>query len=225
MRLDSAVTNNGFAVVQDVIDLESVTRLVESIAALSEVAHGVRNLRERSEAVRRLCEDERVLGLARDGIGPNAFVVRTLFFDKNEKANWKVAWHQDITIAVKERVDVHGFGPWSVKDGVVHVQPPVSVLERMITVRVHLDDCTAANGPLRVLRGSHLSGRLNAEEIERWRRTATEDICVVRRGGAVVMRPLILHASSQASEPKHRRVVHLEFAAEELPGGLEWAKS
>jgi ectoine hydroxylase-related dioxygenase (phytanoyl-CoA dioxygenase family) len=216
---------DGLAVLENVIDSDTVARLCDAVAALNQDAHGLRHLRERCPVVQQLCEDARVLRLAGEAIGPNAFVVRTLFFDKNEKANWKVAWHQDLTIAVKKRIDVPGFGPWSVKDGVVHVQPPVSVLEKMVTVRVHLDDCTLENGPLRVLPGSHRNGRLSPGETERRRQTATEMVGVVRRGGAVVMKPLILHASSAALEAKHRRVIHLEFAAEKLPGGLEWAAS
>src|SRR5262245_7189469 len=82
-------------------------------------------------------------------LGPGAFVVRGLFFDKTPRANWKVSWHQDLTIAVRVRIEAPGFGPWSLKAGVVHVQPPAEILERMATVRLHLDDCSESNGPLR----------------------------------------------------------------------------
>jgi ectoine hydroxylase-related dioxygenase (phytanoyl-CoA dioxygenase family) len=224
VNLQTLVTTNGYAVVENVIDEQSVQRLSDAIAALANGAHGMRNLRERCDEVRWFCEDERILALARAVIGPDAFVVRTLFFDKNEELNWKVPWHQDLTIAVKERVEATGFGPWSVKNAVVHVQPPVSILERMVTVRIHLDDCTVANGPLRVLPRSHRTGKLSAGQIEQWKQSAKEEACVVTRGGVVVMKPLILHASSQATEPKHRRVIHFEFAAAELPSGLQWAE-
>ena len=161
-------------------------------------------------------------GLASDVLGCEAFAVRTLFFDKNPAANWKVAWHQDLTIAVCERHDVIGFGPWSVKAGIPHVQPPVGVLERMITLRLHLDDCDATNGALRVLPGSHRAGRLPQEAIQTWRERAGEVTCAVPRRGVLLMRPLLLHASAPAVQPHHRRVVHLEFAAADLPDGLEW---
>lgn len=223
MALAAVLNDEGVATVEDVIDPDTVSCLVDEIAALSADMHGTRNLRDQCEAVQKLCYDERVLELARAVIGSNAFVVRTLFFDKNEKTNWKVAWHQDLTIAVKRQREVVGFGPWSIKDGVVHVQPPISVLERMVTVRVHLDDCNTDNGQLRVLPGSRRGGRLIAEEIEAWKSRAAERMCLVKRGGVVVMKPLVLHASSPALEPRHRRVVHLEFAAEKLPAGLQWA--
>jgi ectoine hydroxylase-related dioxygenase (phytanoyl-CoA dioxygenase family) len=158
-------------------------------------------------------------------LGREAFCVRALLFDKTPEANWKVAWHQDLSIAVRHRVDVPGFGPWSVKAGVPHVQPPVDVLERMLTIRLHLDDCDEANGPLKVLPGSHAAGVLSPHALDGWRRRIAPVACVVPAGGAMLMRPLLVHASSSANSPSHRRVIHLEFAAVELPGGLQWHES
>jgi ectoine hydroxylase-related dioxygenase (phytanoyl-CoA dioxygenase family) len=92
----------------------------------------------------------------------------------------------------------------------------------MVAVRRHLDDCGAENGPVRVLPGSHRVGRLGSEEIAAWRERTPPVECLVPRGGLLVMRSLLLHASSPATAPVHRRVLHLESAAETLPGGLEW---
>jgi ectoine hydroxylase-related dioxygenase (phytanoyl-CoA dioxygenase family) len=131
-------------------------------------------------------------------------------------------WHQDLTIAVREKREAEGFGPWSFKDGVAHVQPPVRVLEQMLTLRLHLDDCDENNGPLRVLRGSHQSGKLSSSEIAEWRAQQAEEVCTSPRGGALLMRPLLLHASSQAKTPRHRRVLHLEWANGKLSDGLRW---
>lgn len=108
------------------------------------------------------------------------------------------------------------------KDGVHHVQAPPDVLETMLTVRIHLDDCGLENGPLRVLPGTHRYGWLNADDIQRLRGEVEEASCAIALGGAILMRPLLLHASSKAMKPQHRRVLHLEFAASALPGGLEW---
>lgn len=104
----------------------------------------------------------------------------------------------------------------------VHVQPPARVLERMLTVRLHLDDCDETNGPLLVLPGSHRGGRLAASEIQRQRTLTPSVACPVPGGGALLMRPLLLHASSASQSPRHRRVIHLEYAAEPLPAGLQW---
>ena len=157
-------------------------------------------------------------------IGAGAFPVRGLFFDKTPDANWKVNWHQDLAIAVLERREAAGFGAWSEKAGVIHVQPPPELLAQMITVRVHLDDCPPQNGALRVLSGSHQDGRLRDADILRWRERTAETLCPVPRGGAMVMRPLLLHASSASEHPARRRVLHIEYAAEHLPDGLQWRR-
>jgi hypothetical protein len=173
-------------------------------------------------AVRALAESQPIGSIVAPVVGPRWRCVRGILFDKMPGANWKVAWHQDLSIAVRRRVDVPGFGPWSVKAGVTHVQPPAGLLARLLTVRVHLDDCGPDNGPLKVLPGSHARGVLTPAEVSRWPRDAAPVDCTAAAGAAVVMRPLLLHASSSATRPGHRRVIHLEYAGEELPGGLEW---
>jgi hypothetical protein len=115
-----------------------------------------------------------------------------------------------------------GFGPWSSKEGVTHVQPPVGVLERMVAVRLHLDDCAASNGPLRVIPGSHASGRLSAAGIAAIRAREPECVCVARAGDPARVEALLLHASSAATAPGHRRVLHVEYACEPLPAGMDW---
>ena len=92
----------------------------------------------------------------------------------------------------------------------------------MLTLRLHLDECGLENGPLKVLLGSHAQGVLDPAAVERWCRECKPVPCVVPRGGALLMRPLLLHASSSAAPPAHRRVIHLEFASKDLPGGVEW---
>jgi ectoine hydroxylase-related dioxygenase (phytanoyl-CoA dioxygenase family) len=108
-------------------------------------------------------------------------------------------WHQDRTIALERRVDCPGFGPWSLKGGIVHVEPAVEVLEHMLALRLHLDDCDEANGPLRVIPGSQVLGRLTAIEIRRRCKRAPSVACLVPAGGVVLMRPLLLNASSIAA--------------------------
>jgi len=124
-------------------------------------------------------------------------------------------------IAVRERVEVKGWGPWSLKAGVTHVRPAAQILDQMVTIRIHLDDCGDGNGPLQVISGSHRQGLLSDTKIQNWSKKEAVS-CAVHRGDAILMRPLLLHASSPALHPSHRRVVHLEFAAHELPNGLEW---
>jgi ectoine hydroxylase-related dioxygenase (phytanoyl-CoA dioxygenase family) len=182
----------------------------------------MRNLLATVPAVQSLAQAQPIRALVATVLGPAAFAVRGLLFDKTRAANWKVPWHQDLTIAVRRRLEVAGFGPWSVKAGVQHVQPPEAILESMLTVRLHLDDCGPENGPLQVFGGSHLSGRMSADVIRAWRERMSPIRCVVGRGGVLLMRPLLLHSSLPARAPAHRRIIHLDFAAYPLPGGLEW---
>ena len=227
-RISVEVERLGFSVIPSVIDTDTTGCLIHALDEVLQSSsdersgYALRNVAQMVPEVRRLAESAVTRDIVESVLGKGAFLVRSLFFDKTPGANWKVAWHQDLTIAVKEKSEVAEFGPWSTKDGVAHVQPPASVLERMITLRVHLDPCDETNGPLQVLAGSHRSGKLSAEQIAVWRQNITATICVVPVGGAVVMRPLILHASSPSQAPTHRRVIHLEFAAAPLPGGLAW---
>jgi hypothetical protein len=224
----------GVAIVPDVLGPGEVSGLIEALAAIppgvtaldrGRGVYAMRNLLWAVPQVRELADSEALRALAGAVLGPGAFPVRGLLFDKTPEANWVVPWHQDLTIAVRERTDAPGYGPWTVKGGVPHVRPPVAVLERMLTLRVHLDDNDETTGPLRVVPGSHARGRLDAGETRAWLERVPPRTCPVARGGVLVMRPLLLHASSPAQDPGHRRVVHLEYAAEPLPGGVQWYQS
>ncbi len=231
--LAERVARDGFAVAEGVLDGRGVEALREATGRAAEGAgarrrgqvYAVRNLLNVVPETRALAGSAVVRALVEPLLGPDCFVVRGILFDKTPAAPWKVAWHQDLSIAVRERVEAEGFGPWSLKAGVVHVQPPAAVLARMLTVRLHLDDCDEANGALKVLPGTHTSGRLVAGEIEALRGSRGAVTCEVRAGGALLMRPLLLHSSPTPREPRRRRVVHLEFAAGRLPCGLEWREA
>ena len=221
--LDCILMENGFAVVPDVLTAEEVDNLLAAIEAeIQRGSAGVRQPHEIIPAVRDVVEGGAIRELVESVIGNGARVARSIMFDKTAERNWGVPWHQDLTIAVTERRETPGFTGWSVKDGVNHVQAPREVLEGMLTVRLHLDGCDAENGPLRVLPGTHRDGWLDTQSIERAKGEVEQVVCLVKRGGAVLMRPLLLHASSRAMKPGHRRVLHLEFAAGGLPGGLRY---
>ena len=177
-----------------------------------------------SRAVAAFAYATHVRALVRRHVDGEPFPVRGIVFNKTADTSWAVPWHQDLNIAVRERVDVSGFGPWTVKAGVTHVQAPLSVLERMLTLRLHLDDATEENGALRVVPGSHRLGLLDPTRIEALRRGGREHLCAAKSGDVLLMRPLLLHASSKGTAPSARRVLHLEYASFELPGGLRWSE-
>jgi ectoine hydroxylase-related dioxygenase (phytanoyl-CoA dioxygenase family) len=221
------LAERGYAVIADAlspIEVDALSAAADTLPPLTrdEQRAGVRDLFTRLPAVQQLAEHPAIAGWPAAILGAQAFAVRALFFDKTSETNWKVTWHQDLTIPTQVRCEVPGFGPWSVKAGITHVQPPASVLERMLTVRIHLDPCGLENGPLRVLPGTHRLGKVAGARINEMRTTIPEVSVAVPRGGLLLMRPLLLHASSPARSPTHRRVIHLEYAATELPAGLAW---
>ena len=213
------IAEDGFEIVAALVGEDERRSLIDAVGDV-EVA-GRRNMLAIG-AVAEFAHSQRLIELVRSHTGGEPRAVRAIWFNKSPEANWLVAWHQDLAIAVRKRVEAPGFGGWSVKEGVPHVQPPAEVLERMLTVRVHLDDADAENGALRVIGGIHLAGRLDAEQIEAARRERAETICTARAGDALLMRPLLLHASGRSNSDRPRRVLHLEYAAMALPHGLRW---
>ena len=155
-------------------------------------------------------------------LGPDCLPVRAILFDKNVDRNWSLGWHQDRTIAVRHRIDVDGFGPWSVKSGMVHVEPPFDLLASMVTARVHLDAVPETNAPLLVAPGSHKRGRIPTSEIPEVVRQCGIVTCLAAAGDIWLYATPILHASDAASQPLHRRVLQIDYAVGQLPGGLEW---
>ena len=225
------IANEGFAIWEDYIDARTVETLLQELehAGVDRLgsrragkAFGLRDLMNVVPFTRTFANSTTLLSLVEPVLGRGARVVRGIYFDKHRDANWKVTWHQDLTIAVSERVEVEGFGAWSTKAGITHVQPPVSILEKMLTLRIHLDDTDESNGALRVLPATHRHGRLDAAQIQYWKQRAEAVTCAVRRGGIVGMRPLLLHSSLPSVNPKHRRVLHFEYASIDLPDGLKW---
>lgn len=164
-----------------------------------------------------VASDPRIRALVGD-----ARPVRAILFDKTPGANWNLGFHQDRAVALAERVEVEGFGGWSMKDGVPHAIAPATVLERMIAVRISLDDCNAENGPLKVIPQTHQLGLIGRHDVAALRKLHGEVVCTLQAGGAVLMKPLLLHASSAATSPHHRRVLHIEFFEGELPNGLRF---
>ena len=205
---------NGFAIVHDFCDSQSRVEFELTFKSL----RPERNVLS-YPSVRSFVSSRAVSELLSGILGPSAFAVRAIFFEKSSEANWKVAWHQDLSIAVKAKHEVIGFGPWSEKKGVTHVQPPAELMAKMVSLRLHLDDNTPENGPLKVIPGSHLHGRLSTSTIEQWKTHEAVE-CLAPAGSALLMQPLLLHSSSASKRPLKRRVLHVEFANFRLPALL-----
>jgi hypothetical protein len=148
--------------------------------------------------------------------------VRAILFDKTPSANWALAWHQDRVVAVRERIDVAGFGPWTRKHGALHVAPPFEVLSNMTTLRLHLDAVRETNAPLLVALGSHRYGRIDEHAVPGLVQQCPVVSCLADRGDVWLYATPVLHASEAVREPGHRRVLQVDYAVGDLPGGLSW---
>lgn len=221
----------GFHLLRSVLSAEQVQLLSDETFALmkrpealerGQGGYALRHLLTRSSLIRETSISEPLLSIARTVLGEGVRPVKGILFDKGESANWAVRWHQDTTISVKERIEREGFGPWTRKDGVDHVQPPDRILEGIVAFRIHVDHCSESNGPLKVIPGSHLRGKIPREEILQLMQEEEATTCTAQAGDVLLMKPLLLHSSGKADSPDHRRVLHIEYTALDLPDGMEW---
>jgi hypothetical protein len=221
-ELQARLDADGHVLIPDILTPEACDDLARAVGRRSLPVRarrgGVRNLFALVPEASALARWPTIRSFIDPILGHRAFAVRALLFDKVEEANWRVPWHRDRVVAVRKRIDVPGFGGWSVKEGVHHAEPPREYLERMLSVRLHLDAADADNGPLNVIPGSHRDLDLGDRPCE-----GSPAVSIIAgRGAVLLMRPLIMHASQPSKRPAHRRVIHMEFASFDLPGGLEW---
>jgi hypothetical protein len=155
-------------------------------------------------------------------LGADCQPVRAILFDKTAETNWALGWHQDRTIAVKDRIAVAGFGTWSTKRGMLHVEPPYELLSGMVTLRVHIDPVPANNAPLLIAPGSHRLGRVPEDNVQDVVQRCGTVACLAEPGDIWLYATPILHASEAAVAPMRRRVLQIDFSVGGLPGGLEW---
>jgi len=234
MNLDhhkSSIQENGFTVVNNVFSEEEIRKIGEVIQNIdtseetfrkSDDLFAIRQFLKEIPQVRELVFNENIKNIITEIFGEKYFAVKSIYFDKPEKSNWYVAYHQDLTISVDKKAELPGFGPWTTKQKQFAVQPPLDILENIFTIRIHLDDTDEYNGALKVIPKSHAKGIYRPETID-WS-VETETICNVERGGVMIMKPLILHSSNRTTNGKKRRVIHIEFSDRKLPEELSWSE-
>jgi len=211
----------GFVIVHGVLDGAGCDAAIAALAGVALDTAGSRRLLDQpwcAALARQLRAHPAVAPL----LPADAVAVQCTLFDKSPGRNWLVSLHQDLSIPVRERIDAPGCAGWSEKEGVTCVQPPPEVLASLVAARLHLDDCGSDNGPLRVVPRSHALGLISDGMLASRRGEFSAIDCPVPRGGVLAMRPLLLHASSKARSPAHRRVLHFVFGPAALPLGLRW---
>lgn len=222
--MQSTLDVYGFEIVEDIYsekEINEILRLVESCEL--ENKFGIREFLSDHPEITQKVFNERLINIIKD-ISPKCDKsIKSIYFDKPPNANWIVNWHQDLTINVTNRIETADFLNWRVSEKRTIVQQNKAILENIITIRIHLDDCTRQNGALRVIKKSHLNGVV---EIKEWIKTKEKDvsICEVEKGGVLIMKPLILHSSRRVENKMKRRVIHIEFTDQELPNGLSWSE-
>ena len=226
--IEGILQRDGFVVLPAILSDNEVCALVNAVNEAtpsgdgvmhSTVRYAIRRVMQEIPALHRLVWNACIAGIVHELLGSGAFVTKSIWFEKPLGGNWFVGWHQDISISVSHRAEVPGYSRWTAKHGMIGVVPPVSVLERTLTLRIHLDDADSENGAVRVLPGSHLGGIVPAPVDDH-----TAVTCAFPRGGVMLMRPLLLHASSRSITDRPRRVLHIELNDRDLDGGLSWAE-
>lgn len=211
---------NGYALADVTLTDTQCDHLAASIPSAGASRGGTRGLLSHPTVLQLLLHKQ-LGGYLWSVVGRDLVAVKATLYDRTPPSHRRGQWHQDRVIEVRERMDVAGYGPWTSKNGVPHVEPPASVLEQMLAVRLYLDACGPEDGPLRVLAGSHDGGKLSAEAIEGMSTENAVDLHV-KKGGVMLMRPLLVHSSAPARVPSHRRVLHIVLAPPEAISPLEW---
>lgn len=224
-------TEAGFLILNDIYSPDEVSAIINKI---NDANTDKDTFRKSSDlfAIRQFLKEipdtlaliftEKLQTVIKEIMGHNYFVVKSIYFDKPETSNWYVAYHQDLTISVDKKLELDNFINWANKHNQFAVQPPISLLQNITTIRIHLDDTDENNGALKVIPQSHLKGIYRPENID-WT-TEQETFCPVNKGGIMLMKPLTLHSSNRTTNNKKRRVIHIEFSNQELPQNLQWSE-
>ncbi len=220
-----AVADAGYELIDNLLTAGEVGKLLDDLTKLQlpPLRGGIRRIEQHVPQVAALARSQKMLSVAGAHLPGQPELVRAIYFDKSPENNWYVTWHQDQTVTVSDRFENEGWGPWSVKSEAWHVQPPLEVLDQMVTIRIHLDPATAASGCLKVIPGSHRIGLIDVERVHEHVSKEKVVYCESPLGGAVVMRPHILHASEKSVSATPRRILHFEYSSFKLPRDVSWS--
>ncbi|WP_299109369.1 phytanoyl-CoA dioxygenase family protein [uncultured Tenacibaculum sp.] len=214
-----ALIDQGFSITECVFSNEEIQRLLLLIET-SEKEYAIRKLTtKKPEILDVIFGNEKFKKLYELTCDQKYFLSKAIFFNKPSKSNWFVSMHQDLSISVARRIEEIGYTNWTNKNGQLGVIPPNNVLDNTITFRIHLDKTDETNGALSVIPKTHSKGIIRVDESFDKNSLGNEELCIVEKGGVMLMKPLLLHASSKSVSTYDRRVIHLEFCNQEIPMG------
>jgi hypothetical protein len=225
--VEKKLAHKGYAILNHVFGKKEVNIMKAALHNYlkehsQEEPHAIRNLLEKIPLLSKMIFNANLKSIL-SRLDKSLFLSKAIYFDKSPEANWYVTWHQDMTINVKTKTETEDFSGWTKKERGYSVVPPEEILKNTVTIRIHLDITDEQNGALKIVPGSH-NKKLTTDEIQLITQNSVPVVCDIDLGGIHLMKPLLLHASSKATNQKHRRVLHLEFNTMELPNGLEWAE-
>ncbi|MFB9078871.1 phytanoyl-CoA dioxygenase family protein [Flavobacterium procerum] len=232
MNYGTEINSEGFTIINAVYTENEIEKLISLIENKTETDNENPTFRKSQDlfAIRQFHKEfpetldfifnENLKSIIENTFGKGYFITKSIYFDKPQKSNWFVAYHQDLTISVDKKLEIENFDNWTVKQNQFAVQPPKEILEDNFTVRIHIDKTTKENGALKVINNSHSKGIFRVENLK----LENETICEVEKGGIMIMKPLLFHASNKTTNNERRRVIHIEFSKTELPQGLEWSE-
>lgn len=234
MKNIAEINSKGFTIINDIYSENEIGKLISLIENSTENKTKNATFRKSQDlfAIRQFHKEipetlpyifnDNLKGIVESNFGKGYFITKSIYFDKPEKSNWFVAYHQDLTISVNKKIETANFENWTVKQNQFAVQPPKEILEDNFTIRIHLDKTTKDNGALKVINNSHSKGILRIENMDFEKEKET--MCEVEKGGIMIMKPLLFHASNKTTNNERRRVIHIELSKQKLPEDLEWSE-
>lgn len=231
LEAKNSLLENGFSIIDSVYSENEIIEISNLISKLdtsnpifrkSDDLFAIRQFIKEVPAIKSLIFNEKLKYIIESIGGKDCFAIKSIYFDKPEKSNWFVSYHQDLTISVNEKKLINNFTNWTKKHNQYAVQPSTEILENIFTIRIHMDDTTCENGALKVLDKSHRKSVFRIDALDFV--NEKEVFCEVKSGGIMLMKPLLFHGSNKTTNDKNRRVIHIEFSNKKLPEGLLWSE-
>ncbi len=226
-NIKDSIQQDGFYIIRHFFNDKYIDDIIEQLDSHNALLYDKQivsdfNLINSIPFVNSLVHSRQLTSLVEQVLGDNSFPINAFVLDKTQDNNWGLDWHQDLKIAVKNKIETAGYGNWTVESGIPHAIPPKKVLEKRLSVRIHLDDCFISNGAILVAPKSHKNGILQDKfEIEKI--TSNEALCCeVEKGGVMFITSLLLHKSPYSMTDKKRRVLQIDYVGIKLSNGLEW---